>query len=83
MNTFRFQIGLYDVGRKLGKGTYATVRWARHKISKTKVCLTKTCPSWLARDYNRVVKCEMSHTNVLSSNLMSVFTNLNFFVFCF
>uniref|UniRef100_A0A8R1HR52 Serine/threonine-protein kinase kin-29 n=1 Tax=Caenorhabditis japonica TaxID=281687 RepID=A0A8R1HR52_CAEJA len=32
-------IGLYDVGRAIGKGNFATVRIARHQIAKTKVAI--------------------------------------------
>ncbi|MQL20617.1 hypothetical protein EI008_26985, partial [Escherichia coli] len=44
------KIGLYDVGRAIGKGNFATVRIARHKIAKTKVAIKSIDVSALDRE---------------------------------
>ncbi|KAF1747394.1 hypothetical protein GCK72_023856 [Caenorhabditis remanei] len=50
------KIGLYDVGRAIGKGNFATVRIARHRIAKTKVAIKSIDVSALDRE--NLVKLE-------------------------
>lgn len=32
------RVGFYDISRTLGKGNYAVVKLAKHRITKTEVC---------------------------------------------
>ncbi|PIC16357.1 hypothetical protein B9Z55_022992 [Caenorhabditis nigoni] len=50
------KIGLYDVGRAIGKGNFATVRIARHRIAKTKVAVKSIDVSKL--DKENLIKLE-------------------------
>ncbi|CAL2049599.1 hypothetical protein CAEBREN_30726 [Caenorhabditis brenneri] len=50
------KIGLYDVGRAIGKGNFATVRIARHSIAKTKVAIKSIDVAALDRE--NLVKLE-------------------------
>lgn len=33
------RVGFYDIAKTLGKGNYAVVKLAKHRITKTEVCL--------------------------------------------
>lgn len=35
----QIRVGFYDIERTIGKGNFAVVKLARHKITKTKVCV--------------------------------------------
>ncbi|CAI5456066.1 unnamed protein product [Caenorhabditis angaria] len=50
------KIGLYDVGRVIGRGNFATVRIGRHRIAKTKVAIKSIDVSKL--DKENLVKIE-------------------------
>lgn len=50
------RVGFYDIERTIGKGNFAVVKLARHRITKTEVrLLTPTCNSsiYLDKSYTK------------------------------
>lgn len=40
------QVGFYEIIRTLGKGNFAVVKLARHKVTKTQVSISSSCSVW-------------------------------------
>ncbi|CAB3400207.1 unnamed protein product [Caenorhabditis bovis] len=67
------KLGLYDVGRAIGRGNFATVRIARHTIAKTKVAIK--CIDCSKLDKENLIKIEreveivkiIDHPNIVKS----------------
>uniref|UniRef100_A0A914NGJ6 non-specific serine/threonine protein kinase n=1 Tax=Meloidogyne incognita TaxID=6306 RepID=A0A914NGJ6_MELIC len=39
LSNFLIKVGFYEVGRTIGKGNYAVVKLAKHRITKTEVAI--------------------------------------------
>ena len=54
------QVGFYEILKTLGKGTFAVVKLARHKVTKTQVC------SFACAAISVISICELAyHTTIL------------------
>ncbi|KAJ8004160.1 hypothetical protein DPEC_G00155900 [Dallia pectoralis] len=65
------QVGFYEIIRTLGKGNFAVVKLARHKVTKTQVAIkiidkTRLEPSELKKIYREVqVMKRLNHPNII------------------
>ncbi|XP_063722035.1 uncharacterized protein LOC134848491 [Symsagittifera roscoffensis] len=80
------QVGFYDIDRTIGKGNFATVKLARHRVTKSRVALKiinkkQLDESDLAKTYREInILKKLNHVNIVRLYQVMVSNNMLYLV---